>query len=176
MALRRTSERSAAAARANGAKSKGPTTPEGLQKARMASYKHGFYAKVATTEPLFDPAEVDDFRRRLRESIRPVGVEQNLLFEDYVDSLVARRELQVRQNLQLCAVAKTVARESPEGTPQDRINLKAVNRTIGYNTSGARLVRAASTQLTRTLRIHDGLMRLQNRAAAPSTAEKNSKI
>ena len=50
-------------ARLNGAKSRGPKTPQGQQKARLASLRHGLYA---TEETLLATIKTEEFQK-LRE-------------------------------------------------------------------------------------------------------------
>lgn len=57
--------RRAERARRNGAMSKGPTTPEGLQRARTASLDHGLYATEETLAHLVDK---EKFAELLRET------------------------------------------------------------------------------------------------------------
>ena len=64
MALLKKSNRRAESARINGAKSQGPTTPEGMLKSRTAAFTHGLYA---TEETLKASVSQEGFLK-LRES------------------------------------------------------------------------------------------------------------
>jgi hypothetical protein len=61
MALQTHSTRRAESARINGAKSKGPKTPEGIKNAKTASVQHGLYATQDTLGHLIDKELYDDF-------------------------------------------------------------------------------------------------------------------
>jgi len=58
-------------ARINGAKSKGPTTPEGLQRCREASVKHGMWAAHVSTFPHEDQVQYAAIFTSLNDQFRP---------------------------------------------------------------------------------------------------------
>jgi hypothetical protein len=57
----------AESARINGAKSTGPTTPEGLDRARTAPLQHGIYASIETLNASVDPAHYEAIRQKFHQ-------------------------------------------------------------------------------------------------------------
>ena len=74
-------------ARINGAKSKGAKTPEGIAKARTASFQHGLYATEATLLSTVDDRQYAELRARYQSVWAP----ENKYLEDKVDDLVSYR-------------------------------------------------------------------------------------
>ena len=87
MALLRKTERRANSARNNGAKSSGPATPEGLNRARNASVTHGIYATEETLKATVDPAAFEALREKYRRCWQP----EDEYADDRVDDLVQAR-------------------------------------------------------------------------------------
>lgn len=74
-------------ARINGAKSHGPVTPEGLDKARTASLQHGLYANEDTLKSTIDPARFEELRAEYHALWQP----SNRYIADKVNDLAAAR-------------------------------------------------------------------------------------
>ena len=80
-------EKRAAQARINGAKSQGPKTAEGLNRARTAPLQHGLYATEASLASTVDNEKYAELRAQYQSVFAP----ENLYIEDKVDDLVAYR-------------------------------------------------------------------------------------
>jgi hypothetical protein len=69
----------AEASRKNGAKSRGPRTPDGKARASKNALKHGLRAQKHVVLPQEDAAEFAQFQAALLEELAPVGVVQTVL-------------------------------------------------------------------------------------------------
>lgn len=87
MALLKRSQRRSDSARNNGAKSSGPKTPEGLDRARTVSVTHGLYATEETLKSTVDPDAFDALRQKYRRCWQP----EDEYADDRVDDLVQAR-------------------------------------------------------------------------------------
>ncbi|MBL8239026.1 MAG: hypothetical protein JNM66_16505 [Bryobacterales bacterium] len=74
-------------ARINGAKSRGPKTPEGLERARTASIIHGLYTQDPTLSATFNEVAYEELRAQYQSVWNP----SNRYIADKVDDLVAIR-------------------------------------------------------------------------------------
>lgn len=74
-------------ARINGAKSRGPKTPEGLERARTASIIHGLYTQDPTLSATFSEVAYEELRAQYQSVWNP----SNRYIADKVDDLVAIR-------------------------------------------------------------------------------------
>ncbi len=74
-------------ARINGAKSRGPITSAGLDKARTASLQHGLYANEETLKSTIDPAKFEELRAEYHALWQP----SNRYIADKVNDLAAAR-------------------------------------------------------------------------------------
>ena len=87
MALLKKSEKRAASARSNGAKSKGPITPEGIKNSQTGSLQHGLYAKDETLLHTVDPEKFEELRAEYHQIWTP----ENRYIAGKVDDLAAAR-------------------------------------------------------------------------------------
>ena len=131
-----TKEERARIARENGAKSRGPKTPQGQQKARLASLRHGLYA---TEETLLATIKTEEFQK-LREDYYEIWEPANRQMVDKVEDLIrARWQLnrlyEIRQDyfheiytaVVITDRSKVTSAElaaSIQGCPMDRIELR----------------------------------------------------
>ena len=69
----------AAASRKNGARSRGPKTPEGKARSSQNALKHGLRAQKYVVLPEEDGAEFAEFEAALMEELAPVGALQAVL-------------------------------------------------------------------------------------------------
>ena len=74
-------------ARANGAKSHGPKTPEGMQRSQSASYKHGLYATRGHMLPGESNDEFLEFKAQQYAYWQPNGFQPELLVNELVGYL-----------------------------------------------------------------------------------------
>ena len=88
----------AEAARRNGAKSRGPKTPEGKARSAQNALRHGFRA-APNTVIAFNRAEFDEFRREALQEHRPYGHAESSYFELWAFAAFQLRRLsQIEQN------------------------------------------------------------------------------
>jgi hypothetical protein len=73
------SQARAEASRRNGAKSRGPRTPEGKARSSKNALRHGLRAQRHVVLPQEDAAEFAQFQAALLEELAPVGVMQTVL-------------------------------------------------------------------------------------------------
>ena len=73
------SQARAEASRRNGAKSRGPRTPDGKARSSKNALKHGLRAQKYVVLPQEDAAEFAQFQAALLEELAPVGVMQTVL-------------------------------------------------------------------------------------------------
>jgi hypothetical protein len=126
-------------ARINGAKSKGPKTPEGLKRAQTASLNHGLYATTDTLRHTVDPRLFEEFRAEILKIWNP----ENYYIARRVNQLIAamwesERLQAVRRQLltDLFATESDILNlellVSVKGSPMDRIDsrLRRLNLEI----------------------------------------------
>ena len=121
-------EKRAAQARRNGAKSKGPITPEGLNRARTAPFQHGLYASDETLKATVDETLYEQLRQQYLSDWAPI----NQYIADKVEDLVAYRwELnrlrQVRRLLLAESCINISASEldaAAKNSPMERLELR----------------------------------------------------
>jgi hypothetical protein len=77
----------AAASRRNGAKSRGPKTPEGKERSAQNALKHGFRAQKHMVLPGEDAAELAALEAALIEELAPVGALQAALAQRVVSAV-----------------------------------------------------------------------------------------
>jgi hypothetical protein len=84
MSKRMTTEKRAEAARINGAKSRGPKTPEGKARSSQNAFKHGAYAQPVLLLANEDPAIFDSFRKGYVAKFQPADSVEASLVEEMV--------------------------------------------------------------------------------------------
>jgi hypothetical protein len=87
-----TTEAQRMARAANGAKSRGPVTPEGKAVSRLNAMKHGIYSELALIEGE-DEADLVSFGRRLRANLAPMGELELMLADKLVSTAWRLRRL-----------------------------------------------------------------------------------
>ena len=111
---RKTSARSIAASRANGAKSKGPATEAGSQISSKNSLKHGLLAATLVLDSESD-ARFCQFLDSLLAEHRPITATENAL----VESMAAARWRQMRTwSLQKTGFDLEIERQDPGSAPR----------------------------------------------------------
>jgi uncharacterized protein (DUF3084 family) len=118
-------------ARINGAKSNGPATPAGLNKARTAPLQHGLYANEDTLKSTVDPAKFEELRAEYHALWQPA----NRYIADKVNDLASarwqldrllavRREYNTEVYLDLRSVTDTEFFLSARGNVIERIEAR----------------------------------------------------
>ena len=126
-------------ARINGAKSKGPTTPEGLKRAQTASLQHGLYASTDTLRHTVDPRLFEEFRAEILTIWQP----ENLYITRRVNQLIsamweserlqaARRKYMTELFEMESEILNLELLVSVKGSPMDRLDsrLRKLNLEI----------------------------------------------
>jgi hypothetical protein len=111
-----TSERKAAASRANGAKSRGPKSPETRQKSSQNSATHGFTAKKTVVLACEDPELFQEMLDYYASTYQPGSPVE----EDLVAEMVAARWRTHRlRMIETALIDSEMDRELPETAPED---------------------------------------------------------
>jgi hypothetical protein len=126
-------------ARINGAKSKGPKTPEGLKRAQTASLNHGLYATADTLRHTVDPQLFEEFRAEILAVWQP----ENYYIARRVNQLIAamweserlqaaRRQLMTDLFATESEILNLELLVSVKGSPMDRLDsrLRKLNMEI----------------------------------------------
>jgi hypothetical protein len=115
------SEAQIRSARENGAKSRGPVTPEGKQKSRENSYKHGLTATVVLPE--LEAAEVDRRYESFVKELKPDGDMGHVLALHAARMSVRMERCAEYENAQLTDRVRTILAEYayPEGLDEDAL-------------------------------------------------------
>jgi hypothetical protein len=103
MTSKKTSEKKAAANRANAKKSSGPKTPRGKSKSRNNSLKDGFFA--TSVLPGEDSAAYQELHQSLISQYHPEGAEELMLVHQICRALWWLRRSQQIENAKLSRVA-----------------------------------------------------------------------
>ncbi|MBI2687598.1 MAG: hypothetical protein HYX27_14905, partial [Acidobacteria bacterium] len=115
----------AESARINGAKSRGPKTPEGIFRSQTASYKHGLYAVRNYKLPGESNDEYAEFQAQLRQYWQPKGFYDETLVEELVGILWESKRLHAAKNDHIHDQVAAVTRSAPKLRDQAKINLTA---------------------------------------------------
>jgi hypothetical protein len=119
------SEKRAAASRANGAKSKGPTTAAGLFRCQTARYDHGLYATRVLTLPGESTEHFEDLRARLLETWAPSGFHAEALVHQLVDVLWEITRVKAVKTDLILEQRDEIARRDPSLRDPLKLNLAA---------------------------------------------------
>ena len=88
-------------ARINGAKSKGATTPEGIQKCRLASVKHGGYVAATAVLPGENPAQYQAIFDGLVDQYDPRNIAELHIVNAIADAIWRQRRLTAAAQLEI---------------------------------------------------------------------------
>ena len=143
-------------ARANGAKSNGPKTPEGMQRSQSASYKHGLYATRGHMLPGESNDEFLEIKALEYAFWQPNGFQAELLVNELIGYLWESKRIVAAKNDHMHDLLITVTNNAPHCHDQAKLNLDAeklgvqsVNGTIDrfnarlafYNRERERIIR-----------------------------------
>lgn len=159
------SEARAAASRANGARSRGPTTPEGKARSRANALRHGLRARTLAVTRLEREAEAAGFAQAMVESLRPADPVQLELAQGIAESFWRLRRAGRMEAEVLDEAAGSSSQMGPLGLAvvRDGHGPRALDTVIRYRAQ-------ASGELGRNLRLLLAL-RATSEAAAESTNE-----
>jgi hypothetical protein len=115
----------AESARINGAKSKGPKTPEGLQRCGNAAYKHGLYATRVYMLPGESNAEYGELQAEFLAYWQPKGFYDKLLVEQLTGNIWEMIRLQASKNDKVLESVASITKNAPHCQDQAKINLLA---------------------------------------------------
>ena len=152
-------------ARANGARSNGPKTPEGMQRSQSASYKHGLYATRGHMLPGESNDEFHELQAQMYAFWQPNGFQTELLVNELVGFNWELKRTVAAKNDYLHDLLITATKNAPNCHDQAKLNLDAeklgvqsVNGTIDrfnarlafYNRESDRIMRALQRLEKRT--------------------------
>jgi hypothetical protein len=80
-------------ARVNGAKSRGATTPEGIQRCRLINIKHGGYVAAAAVIPGEDPKKYEGLLLSLEDQYKPRNLAEFTIVHSLADAIWRQRRL-----------------------------------------------------------------------------------
>jgi hypothetical protein len=167
-----TSDLKSATSRANGAKSHGPTTPEGREKSSQNSLNHGFTAKKTVLLACENPAQFQEMLGDYADTYQPrCPVEESLVNE----MVACRWRMQRLRMIETALMDSEMQRELPEAeNPEDpgyRMAF-AFRRLV----DGSRAISLASRYESRLHRIHERshrtLRELQNNPSVSAGASE----
>ena len=115
----------AESARINGAKSRGPKTPEGLQRCGNAAYKHGLYATRVHLLPGESNAEFAELQAQMLAYWQPKGFYDELLVEQLTGNIWEMIRLQAGKNDKVLETVASITKNAPRCQDQAKINLLA---------------------------------------------------
>jgi hypothetical protein len=164
-------------ARANGAKSHGPKTPEGMQRSQSASYKHGLYATRGHMLPGESNDEFLELKAQQYAYWQPNGFQPELLVNELVGYLWEAKRMVAAKNDHLHDLLITVTNNAPNCPDQAKLNLDAeklgvqsVNGTI--DRCNARLA-FYNRERDRVIRL---LLRLEKRSCTSGPSQMSLEI
>ena len=164
-------------ARANGAKSNGPKTPEGMQRSQSASYKHGFYATRGHMMPGESNDEFLEIKAQQYAYWQPNGFQAEFLVNQLVGHIWEAKRAVAAKNDHMHDLLITAANNAPHCRDQAKLNLNAeklgvqtVNGTI--DRFHARLA-FFNRETERIIRI---LLRLEKRTCTSGPSQMSLEI
>jgi hypothetical protein len=140
-------------ARINGAKSKGPKTPEGLKRAQTASLNHGLYATTDTLRHTVDPQLFEEFRAEILAIWQP----ENYYIARRVNQLIAAMwesdRLQAARRKYMTDLFETESEilnlellVSVKGSPMDRLDSRIRKLNLEISRTERDLLRLKKTE------------------------------
>jgi len=166
----------AESARINGAKSKGPKTPEGLHRSRTASYKNGLYAVRNYMLPGESNLEYAEIQTQLVAYWQPKSFFDHQLVEELVGHIWEMKRMQAVKNDYLHDCLITVANAAPHLTDQAKLNLEAVKLSCVANGTADRAHAQLAHHARERDRIERRLLRLEKRSCTSGPSQMSLKI
>jgi hypothetical protein len=137
-------------ARANGAKSHGPKTPEGREKSSQNAVKHGFTSKSIIVLDTEDPEEFHEVENEFVQTYRPAGPAQENLVREMVG---ARWRIRRMMMIETCMFNSEIDNQQTKSDTTDPgVLLAAAFRSLADD---SRALALAIRYESRLQRLHD---------------------
>jgi len=158
-------------ARINGAKSRGPKTPEGMFRSQTARYKHGLYSTRGFMLPGESVDEFTELQNQLIEYWQPMGFYEQTVVHQMAGNLWETFRLQAAKNDHILEVRAGISNSFPKLKDNAKLNLMAENKattdggTIERNNARVNFLARQRDQMERSL------LRLERRAATSGSTQ-----
>ncbi len=164
-------------ARANGAKSKGPKTPEGMHRSQTASYKHGLYSTRGHMLPGESNAEFLELKAQQYAYWQPNGFQAEFLVNQLVGHIWESKRLVAAKNDYMHDLLITVANNAPHCRDQAKLNLETEKLSV-QTVNGAidRFHVRLAFHNRETERLFRMLLRLEKRGCTSGPSQMSLKI
>jgi len=163
-------------ARINGAKSKGPKSPEGMYRSQTASQKHGLYAVRGYRLPGESNREYAELQAQMHAYWQPKGYFDQHLVEELVGNLWEAKRLQASKNDYLHDELAAITRNSPHCKDQAKLNLEAEKKVTVAGGSMDKFNARVSHFARERHRLEGELLRLEKRSCTSGPSQMSLKI
>jgi len=163
----------AESARINGAKSRGPKTPEGMFRSQTARYKHGLYSTRSFMLPGESVEEFTELKNQLIEYWQPIGFYEQTVVHQMAGNLWETIRLQAAKNDHILDVRAGISQSFPKLKDNAKLNLLAENKattdggTIERNNARMNFLTRQRDQMERSL------LRLERRGATSGSTQNS---
>lgn len=134
-------------ARINGAKSRGPTTPQGKQKCRLASVKHGAYVAATSVLPGENPAKYQAVYDSLLDQYAPRNMAELCIVNSLADAIWRQRRLSDAANYEILRQMHFLGYDQPA----DQANYSAIHLAAENESSVVGRLEARMRHYTREI-------------------------
>jgi len=167
------------AARANGAKSRGPTTPAGKQKSSRNALSHGFTAHSTIILKCENPEEFEQMVADYRATYQPATAAESQL----VDQMIAARwRIRRLWTIETALLDSEIHRRQQEhADPDSAVELAEAFRTLADDSRSLHLISRYESRLHRIHgQAHEALRELQNKKCetnpSPPDPQQNKQV
>lgn len=160
-------------ARLNGAKSTGAKTPQGLERCRLASVKHGGYVSAAAIIPGEDPKQYEAMWHSLIDQYQPRNMAELAIVCSIVDAIWRQRRLSHAANHEINRKMQAIASDSTlELTNTDDVHLRAETESAIVD----RLESRARHQTREIARLEAILEKMQKRTVSDEASQMSNEV
>ena len=160
-------------ARLNGAKSNGAKTPQGLERCRLSSVKHGAYVSAAAIIPGEDPKQYEAMWHSLIDQYQPRNIAELAIVCSIVDAIWRQRRLSRAANHEIQRQMQSIVNDSTlELNNTDDIHLRAETESAVVD----RLESRARHQTREIARLEAILEKMQKRTVSDEASQMSNEI